>query len=151
MIEYDKAKRLLEALEDSTDRGRVLRRRAMVLLDSLPGYDWSGIYRLEGRTLVLDEYVGAPTDHNEIPIGLGVCGTAIAENRNQIVGDVRKLDNYLACSLETRSELVVLIKDQAYQTIGQIDIDGHFTDAFDKSDEAMLEKMARILANRWDD
>ncbi len=63
-------------------------------LDSLAGYDWSGIYVLDGTRLNLDAYVGAPTDHNQISIGVGVCGTAIAENRNQVVTDVRKVDNY---------------------------------------------------------
>jgi GAF domain-containing protein len=123
----------------------------MTLLDELPGYDWSGIYRLEGSTLILDEYVGAPTDHTQIPVGVGVCGTAVAEDRNQVIEDVRNVDNYLACSTATRSELVVLIKDEAGATIGQIDIDGHAVGSFDASDERMLETMGRILARRWTD
>lgn len=150
MIDPINANRLVAALEDAVETGPALRRKAMAMLNALPGYDWCGIYRLEGRTLILDEYVGAPTNHSEIPIGLGVCGTAIAEDRNQIVADVRKLDNYLACSLETRSELVVLIKDRAARNLGQIDIDGHMTDAFDKSDETMLQRISGILAERWD-
>ena len=120
----------------------------MTLLDGLPDYNWSGIYRLEGDELVLDEFVGEPTDHTRIPIGRGVCGTAVSENANQIVSDVRSLDNYLACSVKTRSEIVVLIKSEG-QIIGQVDIDGHTVGAFDRSDEALLEKMAVILAERW--
>lgn len=125
-----------------------MRAQAMTLLDGLPDYNWSGIYRLEGDELVLDEFVGEPTDHTRIPIGRGVCGTAVSENANQIVSDVRSLDNYLACSVKTRSEIVVLIKSEG-QIIGQVDIDGHTVGAFDRSDEALLEKMAVILAERW--
>lgn len=120
----------------------------MELLDGLPGYDWSGIYRLEGDTLVLDAYVGAETDHTHIPVGRGVCGTAVAEDRSVVVEDVRQLENYLACSLATRSEIVVLIKRDGV-TIGQIDIDGHELAAFGVEDERFLEAVASILAERW--
>ncbi len=121
----------------------------MTLLDGLPAYDWSGIYRLEGDELILDEYVGASTEHTRIPVGKGVCGTAVAEQRNQVIEDVRELANYLACNTQTRSEIVVLIRREG-QILGQIDIDGHTVGAFDASDEAMLEAMAEVLAERWD-
>lgn len=121
----------------------------MEQLDSLETYNWSGIYRLEGDTLVLDAYVGAPTDHTHIPVGRGVCGTAVAENANQVIDDVRELTNYLACSTLTRSEVVVLIR-RGDDILGQIDIDGHTVGAFDASDEAMLEGLAVILASRWE-
>jgi GAF domain-containing protein len=121
----------------------------MELLDELPAYNWSGIYRLEGETLVLDEYVGAKTDHTRIPVGRGVCGTAVAEDRNQVIADVRQLENYLSCSLETRSEIVVLIRSGG-KVLGQIDIDGHTVNGFDASDEALLERIATIMAARWD-
>ena len=121
----------------------------MEQLDSLDTYNWSGIYRLEGDTLILDEYVGAITDHTRIAVGVGVCGTAVAERKNQVIADVRELSNYLACSLETRAELVVLIFSPTHEILGQIDIDGHTVGAFDASDEAMLESMAKTLAKRW--
>ncbi len=121
----------------------------MEQLDLLGEYNWSGIYRLEGDTLILDEYVGSSTDHTQIPVGRGVCGTAVAENKNQIVEDVRELSNYLSCSLQTRSEIVVLIR-QGDDILGQIDIDGHTVGAFDTSDEAFLEALAEILADRWE-
>lgn len=127
----------------------MLRKRAMELLDELPNYNWSGIYRLEDDTLVLDEYVGAETDHTRIKVGVGVCGTAVAENANQVIEDVRNLDNYLSCSLQTRSEIVVLIRDRD-KILGQVDIDGHVVGAFDKSDEEFLESVAEILADRWE-
>lgn len=139
---------LLERIRQSSLAGSQLRRFAMTQLSELPTYDWSGIYRLEGDTLVLDAYVGADTDHTRIPVGVGVCGTAVAENRNQVIDDVRNLDNYLACSLQTRSEIVVLIR-RGETVLGQIDIDGHQVGAFGPDDEAMLEAMGVILAERW--
>ena len=120
----------------------------MEMLSELPHYNWSGIYRLEGDTLVLDEYVGASTDHVRIPVGRGVCGTAVAEKLNQIIDDVRELTNYLSCSTQTRAEIVVLIK-QGDTILGQIYIDGHTVGAFDESDEGLLEAVAEILSELW--
>lgn len=125
-----------------------MRQFAMEQLDTLPEYNWSGIYRLEGETLVLDAYVGAETDHTHIPVGRGVCGTAVAEKTNQVVSDVRELTNYLACSTQTRSEIVVLIWNKE-GILGQIDIDGHTVGSFDSSDEQFLESLGSILADRW--
>jgi L-methionine (R)-S-oxide reductase len=149
MIASERADAILARLRELPERGAALRRRAMELIGGLPGYDWSGIYRLEGDELVLDEYVGAPTDHTRIPVGRGVCGTAVAERANQVIPDVLELSNYLACSLQTRSEIVVLIKREG-EILGQIDIDGHTVDAFDGSDERFLEQVASVLAERWD-
>lgn len=139
-----------DALHATGLAGRSLRRAAMASLARLPGYDWCGVYRLEGETLVLDEYVGDATDHVRIPVGVGVCGTAVAENANQVVTDVRELTNYLACSTKTRAEIVVLIR-RGDQILGQIDVDGHAVGAFDADDEAMLERLAGLLAERWED
>jgi GAF domain-containing protein len=150
MVSPDQASWIVATLEQSNLGGQALRAEAMLALSRLPGYDWCGVYRLESDGLHLDEYTGAPTNHTHIPVGRGVCGTAVAENRNQIVGDVRQLENYLACSLETRSEIVVLIKDAHGSTLGQIDIDGHEPSAFDRSDETMLERIGDLLADRWD-
>lgn len=140
---------LLNEVRASSARGFALRQEAMTLLSRLPGYDWSGIYRLENDTLVLDAYVGAETDHTQIPVGRGVCGTAVAEDANQVIADVRQLTNYLACSTQTRSEIVVLIRRDG-EILGQIDIDGHQVGAFDASDEAMLDSLGLLLAERWD-
>lgn len=123
---------------------------AMEMLSALPGYDWCGVYRFEERELRLDEYVGAPTDHIRIPIGVGVCGTAVAENRNLTVEDISKVDNYLSCSFATKSEIVVLIREPNGNILGQIDIDGHRVGNFDKTDEAFLDKLAALLAARWE-
>ena len=149
MVEISIARKILNELNASTLSGSELRKFAMEQLDQLQDYNWSGIYRLEGETLVLDAYVGAATDHTHIPVGRGVCGTAVAEDKNQVITDVRELTNYLACSTQTRSEIVVLIR-KGDTILGQIDIDGHRVGAFDSSDEQLLEDMAAILADRWE-
>jgi GAF domain-containing protein len=148
MIDSGQAQRILHVVLGADLHGPALRRLAMQELAGLPGWDWCGVYRLEGDALVLDEYVGAPTDHVRIPVGVGVCGTAVATGANQVVTDVRNLDNYLACSLSTRSEIVVLIR-RGDAVLGQIDIDGHAVDAFGPDDERFLESLAVLLADRW--
>ncbi|MEQ1821036.1 MAG: GAF domain-containing protein [Fimbriimonadaceae bacterium] len=147
MISPSVAEAVLQAVNQSPLKGFNLRQFAMEELSKLPNYDWSGIYRLEDD-LILDAYVGAHTDHTRIPIGRGVCGTAVAENANQVIEDVRELSNYLSCSINTRSEIVVLIRD-GDKILGQIDIDSHTVGAFDASDEAFLDSLARELALRW--
>jgi len=109
-------------------------------------WDWSGIYLLVGDTLVLGPRT-APVDHSRIGIGEGVCGTAVSEDRNQIVEDVREVENYLACSIHTRSELVVLIRDQG-TIVGEFDIDSDTIGAFTREDEAMLEEMGLLISGR---
>jgi len=148
MISAEVRDSILKRLRSSGLSGTELRNLAMRLLDELETYDWSGIYRLKGDELLLDEYVGAATDHVRIPVGRGVCGTAVAENRNQVIEDVRQIENYLSCSARTRSEIVVLIR-KGDEILGQIDIDGHTVGAFDASDEALLESVARVLADAW--
>jgi GAF domain-containing protein len=140
---------ILEELGASKFRGRDLRRLAMNLLAALSGYDWCGVYRLEEGVLVLDEFDGEPTEHARIPVGTGVCGTAVAEGRNQIVLDVRQVKSYLSCSVKTRSEIVVLIRDETGDILGQIDVDGHEVGNFDAADESFLEAVAGLLAKRW--
>jgi L-methionine (R)-S-oxide reductase len=111
-----------------------------------PVWDWSGIYLLVGDTLVLGLRT-APANHARIGIGDGVCGTAVSEDRNQVVDDVREVENYLACSIHTRSELVVLIKDSD-KTVGEFDIDSDTVGAFTQEDEALLEEMGFLISGR---
>ena len=142
---------MLQRIADCDCEGAEFRLVCMQTLAEIEGFDWCGVYRLQGETLVLDAYVGAPTDHTHIPVGKGVCGTAVAQNENQIVDDVRNLQNYLSCSLETRSELVVLIRDalESGNILGQIDIDGHTVGRFGKPEEHLLEAVAALIAERW--
>lgn len=114
--------------------------------ESNPQFHWTGIYELyPDQILRLGPFIGAPTDHVFIGVGQGVCGTAVAERRNMNVPDVTKAQNYLACSTATRSELVVLIRDEE-QIFAQIDIDSHELDAFDPETESEVEQVAGWLA-----
>jgi GAF domain-containing protein len=114
-----------------------------------PRFDWVGIYVLKGETLQLGPYLGAPTEHDRIAVGVGVCGTAVANNEDMNVPDVTALDNYLACSLDTRSELVILIRDREGRILGQIDIDSHTPDAFGPGEEAAVRQIAQELGGQW--
>jgi L-methionine (R)-S-oxide reductase len=115
-----------------------------------PRFDWTGIYELyPDNVLRLGPFVGSPTDHVFIGVGTGVCGSAVAERRNQNIPDVRRITNYLACSTETRSELVILIRSG--DTIhAQIDIDSHQIAAFDGEAEANVQRIADWLARRYE-
>jgi GAF domain-containing protein len=112
-----------------------------------PDYHWVGVYRLAGDTLVLGPYQGPRTDHTRIPVGRGVCGTAVAENANQIVANVSAVPNYLACNLDTKSEIVVLVRERASgRILGQIDVDGRRVNQFGPAEEAFLAAVAELLA-----
>ncbi len=115
------------------------------LRESFPHFRWVGIYRVDGETLVLESWNGpAATEHTRIPVGAGICGRAAREGRTVIVEDVRAAPEYLACFLETRSEIVVPIRD-GDRVAGEIDIDGNEVGAFNASDRDLLEKVARRL------
>ena len=135
-------------VDSSATRDEVLRYAVQILKQEREHYNWVGIYLIEGDMLVLHNYIGKPTEHTHIPIGKGVCGVAVAEGANQIVGDVTKLDNYLACSVETRAEIVVLIR-RGDQILGQIDIDSDLENAFTRDDEALLSRVADLTARRF--
>ena len=115
-------------------------------LETIPYFDWTGIYLLneESQELTLDYYIGAETDHNIIPVGRGVCGSAVADNTDKVIYDVREESNYLACSLGTRSEIVVLIKDRD-KIFGQIDVDSDKVGAFDEVDKKYLQYIASLI------
>jgi L-methionine (R)-S-oxide reductase len=113
-------------------------------------FNWVGIYLLDGDELVLHNYIGRPTDHTRIPVGVGVCGAAVAEDRDINVTDVSAEDNYLACSVETRSELVVLMRSPNGAIHGQIDLDSDRLAAFTPDDEDGLRKIAAWLARLFD-
>jgi L-methionine (R)-S-oxide reductase len=113
----------------------------------LPYYNWTGFYMLDrddSETLVLGSFHGAPTEHVRIPVSQGICGAAVAQNDTVIVDDVHSDPRYLACSLETRSEIVVPIRAKD-AVVGEIDIDSHGLAAFSAQDKEFLEKCAAIV------
>ena len=144
---------LIHELQDMRDQGhlsdRLLRTAVKEIAGSDDRFDWVGVYLLdeENDELWLHNYVGAGTDHAKIPVGEGVCGTAVAEKSNQLVNDVDEVDNYLACSPDVKSELVVLIR-AGDEIFGQIDIDSDEKEAFSEDDEHALQGVADKLAEQ---
>jgi GAF domain-containing protein len=111
------------------------------------GSPYSGVYMymLHGDELVLEAFDGRPTDHTRIPVGEGVCGRAVAERRDLNIPDVTQAEGYLSCSVETRSELVVLVRRHD-EILGQIDIDSDVPNGFDEAEEHAVRKVADALA-----
>jgi L-methionine (R)-S-oxide reductase len=118
-----------------------------LLKDAIPHYTWVGIYVLEGDELVLGPYLGKPSPHTRIPLGRGICGAAATEKATIVVDDVNADPRYLACSIETRSEIVVPIM-RGGTVLGEIDIDSDQPAAFGDRDRALLEPVAALLADR---
>jgi GAF domain-containing protein len=118
-----------------------------VLKDKMPDYTWVGIYILEGGQLILGPYRGKPSPHIRIPLNQGICGAAASTKETIIVDDVDADPRYLACSLETRSEIVVPIM-QGDEVLGEIDIDSDKKAAFGSADRELLEAVAALLAGK---
>jgi L-methionine (R)-S-oxide reductase len=103
-----------------------------LIAERLPSYSWVGFYMLDSsdeNVLVLGPFRGASTEHVRIPVNEGICGAAITQDETVIVGDVSADPRYLACSLETRSEIVVPIRVRG-RIVGEIDVDSHALNAF---------------------
>ncbi len=145
------APKLVKRLQEMRDEGylsdAILREAVKSIEAADERFNWVGVYVLnpEENVLWLHNYIGEPTEHAKIPVGQGVCGTAVAEAKNQNVPDVTAVENYLACSPKTRSELVVLIR-AGDEILGQIDIDSHQQAAFTAEDEAAIQLVADKLA-----
>ncbi len=110
-------------------------------------YRWVGIYLCDADLLRLAAWSGPQeTEHGTIPLGQGICGKAARENRSILVDDVRSAPEYLACFLETRSEIVVPIRAGG-TVVGEIDIDGNEVKAYDASDDRFLTAVAERIAS----
>ncbi|NNC49669.1 MAG: GAF domain-containing protein [Flaviramulus sp.] len=134
--------------------GKTVKERLLSLCELLEKhvnhYNWVGFYFRNGikEELVLGPYVGEPTDHTVIPFGKGICGQVAISNQNFVVPDVSAQDNYIACSITVKAEIVVPIFVDG-KNIGQIDIDSNTPDPFTDADERFLEfvcaKVTKIL------
>ena len=111
-----------------------------LLQSNIAHYDWVGFYFANHKTetLHLKAYAGEATDHIVIPFGKGICGQVAVSNKNFVVPDVKAQDNYIACSITVKAEIVVPLFKNG-KNIGQIDIDSNTADPFTKEDEAFLE------------
>ncbi len=137
-----------EILRSSRPYEEVLQAVCDLLKESVPHYDWVGFYFVDpknGNELVLDPFSGEPTEHVRIKFGEGICGQA-AETRNIfVVQDVSKENNYLSCSPEVRSEIVVpIFKDG--EIVGELDIDSHRINPFTDEDREFLEKICEMIS-----
>jgi GAF domain-containing protein len=110
-------------------------------------YNWVGFYFKNGdkNELKLGPYVGEPTDHTIIPFGKGICGQVAVSNKNFVVPDVSAQDNYIACSITVKAEIVIPIFVNG-ENIGQIDIDSNTPDPFSEADERFLEFVCEEVA-----
>lgn len=121
-----------------------------LLRNNVDHYDWVGFYFKNGDKpeLKLGPYAGAPTDHTIIPFGKGICGQVAVSNENFVVPDVATQDNYIACSITVKAEIVVPLFVNG-ENVGQIDIDSNTPDPFTEEDERFLEfvngEVAKIL------
>ncbi|WP_437398243.1 GAF domain-containing protein [Flagellimonas lutimaris] len=121
-----------------------------LLRGNVDHYDWVGFYFKNGdkNELKLGPYAGAPTDHTIIPFGKGICGQVAVSNENFVVPDVAAQDNYIACSITVKAEIVVPLFING-ENVGQIDIDSNTPDPFTTEDERFLEfinaEVAKIL------
>jgi GAF domain-containing protein len=146
---YAQLTETIETLLSEPDAGTALARVCRLLQDRLPHYDWVGFYIAipEQRMLALGPFEGEPTDHLRIPYGRGVCGQSAEREESVLVQDVRNESNYLACSLRTRSELVVPVVHEGMY-VGQIDIDSHTVAAFSEVDVQLLGRLADAVSEK---
>jgi L-methionine (R)-S-oxide reductase len=138
---------LVNAISDAPDSLAAMQVAVERLKAQLPHYTWVGIYLLEGDELVLGPFLGKPSPHTRIPLNRGICGAAASQKATIIVDDVNSDPRYLACSLETKSEIVVPIM-RGHRVLGEIDIDSDRPAAFGAADRVLLEEVARALAER---
>ena len=121
-----------------------------VLRESFDHYDWVGFYfaDLARKKLHLKAFSGNPVEHQEIPFGKGICGQVAVTHQNFVVPDVKARDNYLACSIDVKSEIVIPLFLEN-NNIGQIDIDSHKINPFSDQDEKLLEAICTLISKTY--
>ncbi|MFZ5981001.1 MAG: GAF domain-containing protein [Candidatus Zixiibacteriota bacterium] len=135
------------ALKDKKTEGDILQ-TAVELIDGFSDrFHWTGFYMLKGEMLEVGPYIGPVTEHTRITLNKGICGAAASGKKTIIVDDVNADPRFLACSLTTRSEIVVPLMDGG-TCLGEIDIDSDIPSAFDDDDRAMLEAIAETVVAR---
>lgn len=144
---------LLERFEYAASRAQSLdalqREIAGGIAAELPYYNWIGFYMLDPSDkpiLVLGPYVGSATSHVQISVAQGICGAAVAQGVSLVIDDVNADPRYLACSIETKSEIVVPIRVHE-EIVGEIDVDSHQAAAFRPTDRQFLESCAAIIGS----
>jgi L-methionine (R)-S-oxide reductase len=148
----DEVRNEITALAQAAPTAKDLMQGVCKLLhDRMLKYSWVGFYMLEAGAqppaLVLDAFVGAMTPHTRIPLNQGICGAAASSGKTVVVDDVSKDPRYLACSLETKSEIVVPIF-VTNQVAGELDVDSHFSAAFGAEDQKLVQYCAEVVGKK---
>ena len=144
MVNYDSLCAQLTALTDGVPYPiSNLANASALLWQELPDINWAGFYLTEGKILYLGPFQGK-TACIRIPVGKGVCGTAVAENATQLVPDVHLFPGHIACDCASNSEIVVPIR-KGGEVIGVLDIDSPILARFDEHDRDGLEEFVRVL------
>jgi L-methionine (R)-S-oxide reductase len=138
--------KIKEIIAHNIDRDVVLKLISELLKEEVSYYNWVGFYIMDEKKngLELGPYSGAHTDHTFIPLGIGVCGQVAQSMNAMIVQDVSKIDNYLSCSINVKSEIVIpVIKEKKF--VAELDIDSHLLAPFSQKDIEFLETVCREL------
>jgi L-methionine (R)-S-oxide reductase len=145
---HDEVKKELEHVAQTASSPKELMESMVHLLhDRMLKYNWVGFYMLEKSkppVLALGPFQGAMTPHTRIPLNQGICGAAASTGKTIVVDDVRSDPRYLACSLETKSEIVVPVFAN-HEVAGELDIDSHFPAAFGQEDRELVEYCASLV------
>jgi len=122
--------------------------KAVEFIDAYsPDFNWTGIYMMRSGVLEVGPYIGPETEHTRIELNSGICGAAASQKKSIIVDDVNADERFLACSVNTRSEIVVPLMD-GHECLGEIDIDSDKPGNFTDDDRAMLEEIAAVVVER---
>jgi GAF domain-containing protein len=135
------------AILKGPSRNEILEIAIKLIADYSDDFDWTGFYLLDGDELQVGPYVGPPTPHTRIKLNQGICGAAASQKKSIIVDDVHADPRFLACSITTRSEIVVPLMD-GDRCLGEIDIDSNRPSAFGEDDKEMLEEVAAAVVAR---
>lgn len=135
------------AIADKKSEHDILAAAVKLIDEFSPHFNWTGFYMLKGEMLHVGPYIGPVTEHTIIPLNAGICGAAASQKQSVMVDDVREDSRFIACSVSTRSEIVVPIMD-GERVLGEIDIDSDQVGYFTQDDRLMLEQVADIIAKR---
>lgn len=145
-------KEILRLAESARSADELMQTITRTLHQRMLKYNWVGFYMLEKSagqpgTLVLGPFQGAMTPHTRIPLHQGICGAAASTGKTLVIDDVNKDSRYLACSTETKSEIVapIFVNDEV---VGELDIDSHFPAAFDSEDRELVEFCAGLVGRK---
>lgn len=144
---YESCEQLEDLLDENDDIMTTLANASAFLNELLDRINWVGFYLLRGDVLLLGPFQGKPAC-TEISVGKGVCGTAIAQNRTQLVADVHAFPGHIACDSASNSELVVLLRGKNGEPVGVLDVDSPFVGRFTGEDQRQMERAAQIISSK---